>query len=585
MLVTSSQTLAVMRQMSLQMSNPAYSPDIFANNTTTEVFQPSSDDIRVNVLWFASLIFSLMTASFGILVKQWLREYLAVDNPSPHARLRVHHYRYPGLAQWKVFEIAAILPLLQQLALALFFIGLCYFTASVHSSIGHTSLPLVAGWAFCFTTVTLLPVLLPRCPYRTTLLTSLHIRLARSLNWILARAYRGRCLQFFKQKGWLEWLWPIWQHLDYHCVQNDERCIVTRRTADLDILAEVDAVQSDDDLLGTAIFESLQQIHEPSWVATVKFVILLLEHRLQSSNLLSAPPCPLGLATGMLSKAAYTSAIDILCYYANVHLLESVQSIGERRPREPAKSTLRALYLLFSPSRYSLPKSGVTQLTRISHQEGTSLIRTLVRTCPESHLDLLINGLGKREQDLGWTLPDSLQYFETAIDALFHIDGLSQRSPGGQFTLECNVATWPLDEIANWHLLGRATISWVAQFVHRALQDQSHDKGTTRTSAVIPTSPQNAAEPANGASITGSRFVGALACLLQLGSKKTGFDILVLYKKAVLHCFSYRASTAAILSALQRTSSEVVVNSCQSFARFGMLQCEYPKCFSSNPCR
>ncbi|KAI0758592.1 hypothetical protein BC629DRAFT_1109790 [Irpex lacteus] len=249
MLVTSSQTLAVMRQMSLQMSNPAYSPDIFANTTTTEVFQPSSDDIRVNVLWFASLIFSLMTASFGILVKQWLREYLAVDNPSPHARLRVHHYRYPGLAQWKVFEIAAILPLLQQLALALFFIGLCYFTASVHSSIGHTSLPLVAGWAFCFTTVTLLPVLLPRCPYRTTLLTSLHIRLARSLNWILARAYRGRCLQFFKQKGWLEWLWSIWQHLDYHCVQNDERCIVTRRTADLDILAEVDAVQSDDDLL------------------------------------------------------------------------------------------------------------------------------------------------------------------------------------------------------------------------------------------------------------------------------------------------------------------------------------------------
>ncbi|EKM53489.1 uncharacterized protein PHACADRAFT_59286, partial [Phanerochaete carnosa HHB-10118-sp] len=31
--------------------------------------------LRVNGLWFASLICSLATASFGMLVKQWLREY------------------------------------------------------------------------------------------------------------------------------------------------------------------------------------------------------------------------------------------------------------------------------------------------------------------------------------------------------------------------------------------------------------------------------------------------------------------------------------------------------------------------------
>ncbi|KAI0084341.1 hypothetical protein BDY19DRAFT_854946, partial [Irpex rosettiformis] len=67
-----------------------------------EPFQASTADIRVNVLWFASLLFSLITASFGILVKQWLREFLAAENPSPQARLRVRHLRYPELSRWKV---------------------------------------------------------------------------------------------------------------------------------------------------------------------------------------------------------------------------------------------------------------------------------------------------------------------------------------------------------------------------------------------------------------------------------------------------------------------------------------------------
>ncbi|KAI0738759.1 hypothetical protein BC629DRAFT_1300079, partial [Irpex lacteus] len=162
----SAQSLVVMQQMYLHAYNSSSDPTIALAPAVPPPFQPSLNDIRVNVLWFASLIFSLMTASFAILVKQWLREYLAVENPSPHARLRIRHYREPGLRTWKVFEIAAVLPLLQQLALALFFIGLCYFTASVHESVGDTSLPLVAGWAFCFTTVTMLPLFFPRCPYK-----------------------------------------------------------------------------------------------------------------------------------------------------------------------------------------------------------------------------------------------------------------------------------------------------------------------------------------------------------------------------------------------------------------------------------
>ncbi|KAI0790190.1 hypothetical protein BC629DRAFT_1287825, partial [Irpex lacteus] len=168
------QILYVLRQLasqtsSYQLENGQLIQGLISNGPEFSVtpFEATTVDIRVNVLWFASLLFSLITASFGILVKQWLREFLAAENPSPQARLRLRHVRYPQLAQWGVLEIAAVLPLLLQLSLALFFVGLCYFTASVHPSVEYTALPLVLGWTVCFFTVTILPVFLPRCPYRT----------------------------------------------------------------------------------------------------------------------------------------------------------------------------------------------------------------------------------------------------------------------------------------------------------------------------------------------------------------------------------------------------------------------------------
>ena len=87
-------------------------------------YSPSLSAVRINTLWFASLVFSLATASFGMSVKQWLREYLVCDYTSPQARLRIRQHRDPGMRAWKVLELAAMLPLLLQLSLALFFAGL-----------------------------------------------------------------------------------------------------------------------------------------------------------------------------------------------------------------------------------------------------------------------------------------------------------------------------------------------------------------------------------------------------------------------------------------------------------------------------
>ncbi|EKM51380.1 uncharacterized protein PHACADRAFT_76728, partial [Phanerochaete carnosa HHB-10118-sp] len=126
--------------------------------------------VRVNILWFASLVISMATASYAIMVKQWLTEYLAMEYASPQERLRARQYRYPAMKSWHVFSIAALLPLLLQLSLGLFFIGLCYFTAAFNRQLGLTTLPLVSGWIFFFGMAIISPLLSPRCPFKVTLL-------------------------------------------------------------------------------------------------------------------------------------------------------------------------------------------------------------------------------------------------------------------------------------------------------------------------------------------------------------------------------------------------------------------------------
>ncbi|KAI0759604.1 hypothetical protein BC629DRAFT_1056791 [Irpex lacteus] len=264
------QTLLAIRQLVSQTSS--YRVEGGMLNTTVlpyspEPFQVSRADIRVNVLWFASLLFSLITASFGILVKQWLREFLAVENPSPRARLRVRHVRYPQLVQWRVFQIAAVLPLLLQLSLALFFVGLCYFTASVHSSVEYTALPLVLGWTVCFCTVMVLPVFLPWCPYRTALLRNLLQRLHRVARRVADRVANACLAVLARPTPLSQWLKVCLRQVERTCAQasatlaeQDEAQIIRRAENDMAILESVDSIQSDDDLLGTAIAEAVDHV-------------------------------------------------------------------------------------------------------------------------------------------------------------------------------------------------------------------------------------------------------------------------------------------------------------------------------------
>jgi hypothetical protein len=260
------------------------------------IFTPSVNAIRINVLWFASLTLSLASASFAILVKQWLREYLAGDYTSPQARLRIRHFRNPGLAHWYVFEIAAVIPLLLQLSLALFLVGLCFFTFEVHKTVGYTTIPLVAGWAFLFIASSFAPVFSPRCPYKTTLLKSIMKVARKQLFWIIRWMFNALEYAHDVPKS-------VTAHWSYKNLGYDEENAAMTNDNDVDILIAVDAIQADNQLVNI-MWDALQQ-SRPDPADSVAFVQKILSHRTQP-NITSNPP-PSFLDLTILPEQTVTS--------------------------------------------------------------------------------------------------------------------------------------------------------------------------------------------------------------------------------------------------------------------------------------
>ncbi|KAI0088766.1 hypothetical protein BDY19DRAFT_145576 [Irpex rosettiformis] len=252
-------------------------------------FHPSPNIVKVNALWFTSLILSLITASLGLLVKQWLREFLAADTPSPQARLRLRNFREPAIKAWRVYEIAPALPILLQISLGLFFLGLCYFTAHIHLGLRDTILPFIVGWAFFIVATSLFPFLFPRCPYKMTLLKAPAARVRRGKIWVKEQWWRLRCLfgliRLIDANGLTPRMWWfLWKRIwDLPTpVQDaaDESLVIKDTSRDLNIFASVDAIDANDDLLVTTMADAVYDA-ERHWSDIVLFIVQVLAHRIQ----------------------------------------------------------------------------------------------------------------------------------------------------------------------------------------------------------------------------------------------------------------------------------------------------------------
>ncbi|SJL11071.1 uncharacterized protein ARMOST_14472 [Armillaria ostoyae] len=132
-------------------------------------FHPTISDSLVNGLWFTSLSFSLATALFAVLTKQWIHQYIAMPSGTPQDRCHVRQFRFMGLEQWGVGFIIGLLPVLLSVSLGIFLVGLVLFLAPIQVTIASVvgAITLISFAAYFVSNF--LPIMYPSCPYKTPL--------------------------------------------------------------------------------------------------------------------------------------------------------------------------------------------------------------------------------------------------------------------------------------------------------------------------------------------------------------------------------------------------------------------------------
>ena len=93
----------ILQQISMQLGSISlHGP--FANSTqppfklnASQPTSPPRSAVWLNILWFSSLILSLSAASVGILVKQWLKEYVSGLSGTSREAARLRQYRLNNL--------------------------------------------------------------------------------------------------------------------------------------------------------------------------------------------------------------------------------------------------------------------------------------------------------------------------------------------------------------------------------------------------------------------------------------------------------------------------------------------------------
>ncbi|RXW17938.1 hypothetical protein EST38_g7924 [Candolleomyces aberdarensis] len=97
---------------------------------------PERANVRINTLWFLSLVLCLATVLVGTVSLQWLREYERPrGNVEPQTAFSLHRMQAESLNKWWVPQIFSMLPLLLQVALVLFLMGLSEHLFNLNRSV------------------------------------------------------------------------------------------------------------------------------------------------------------------------------------------------------------------------------------------------------------------------------------------------------------------------------------------------------------------------------------------------------------------------------------------------------------------
>ncbi len=132
-------------------------------------FSPPEYIVVVNALFYASLGFMILAAFIAMLIKSWVLEFdRGLRGMSiPEQRAKTREFRYLGMERWKLPGMVATLPLLIQLSLLLFTVGLALFLFQISKpSFGIVTAIFGVGVLYYATTTTV-SVFVAKSPFRS----------------------------------------------------------------------------------------------------------------------------------------------------------------------------------------------------------------------------------------------------------------------------------------------------------------------------------------------------------------------------------------------------------------------------------
>ncbi|KAI0253390.1 hypothetical protein BJV78DRAFT_1109024, partial [Lactifluus subvellereus] len=159
-----SQTVALLTQLVAQPDGAAVAP---SQSLAQRNVSPRA--IRVNILMFLSLFFSVTSALVSTLIQQWAREYLHYSQPiaAPHKRGRVRAYLFQGLSHFQMRRLTYAVPVLLHLAVFLFFSALSEFLYLINVPVGGTARYCIVALLAVYTALSILPLIVKNAPYQT----------------------------------------------------------------------------------------------------------------------------------------------------------------------------------------------------------------------------------------------------------------------------------------------------------------------------------------------------------------------------------------------------------------------------------
>jgi hypothetical protein len=145
------------------------------NNTSLLESRPFAPglSLSINFLWFISLVLTLTSGLSAVLAQGWIRKYLplaAGRTGTSHDAYR-RHLRVIRTHQWHFTRILGVIPLLLQLSVLLFLVGLVIFVWNDSHGLGQAIVAITGVTLALYAMATMLPWLSSENPIETTLST------------------------------------------------------------------------------------------------------------------------------------------------------------------------------------------------------------------------------------------------------------------------------------------------------------------------------------------------------------------------------------------------------------------------------